>query len=523
MRRVVGAQWVFSSEEDLETYRDPYSMRWGDQDEFLASAAVAPDTTEQVQAIVKIANKYKLPIYPISTGKNLTYGGPAPTYTGCLIVDLKRMNRILKVDDKRNFALVEPGVSYFDFYRYIKLHGLKVWVDCPDPGWGSLVGNALEHGMGYTATPYRDHFSAHCGMEVVLPTGEIMRTGMGALPNADSWQEYRYGVGPSVDGLFTQANFGIVTKMGFWLFPQPDSYLSGTVTVPNFGDFEPLVENVNYLEDSLLMTGYPSYSSPLANRQNPDPDLAVLMAEGWPSRERIEDYVRSKGSPAWSVRLQFYGPPKTVQSGWEYAQERIRKAIPGAQFKTGDLLTMPLTPEQEKSNHLVSFGIPNLAIFALIARTRNAPDVPVQGHVDFMSMVPRSAEAVQRAVRVLYETQRAHADSKPTVHPFWVPFAWIHRIFIVAPPFVTTYRDDPAKNAKGRELFAAYVKNMAEAGFGEYRANPAMQDLLVGQYSFGENALLRFQERLKDAADPNGIIAPGRYGIWPKHLRGKRS
>jgi 4-cresol dehydrogenase (hydroxylating) len=59
------------------------------------------------------------------------------------------------------------------------------------------------------------------------------------------------------------------------------------------------------------------------------------------------------------------------------------------------------------------------------------------------------------------------------------------------------------------------VRNLSAAGFGVYRTSPAMQDLAVGQYAFGDHALLRLQRRLKDAADPNGVLAPGRYGLWP--------
>ena len=60
------------------------------------------------------------------------------------------MNRVLEVNDKTHFAVVEPGVSYFDLYRYIQERGLKVWIDPADPGWGSPVGNALERGGGRT-------------------------------------------------------------------------------------------------------------------------------------------------------------------------------------------------------------------------------------------------------------------------------------------------------------------------------------------------------------------------------------
>src|SRR5208282_4070118 len=132
----VGKEWVFTSDEDIALYRDAYSPFLGEPDEIVASAAVAPDGVEQVQAVMRIANRYKIPIYPISTGKNLGYGGSAPNYSGSVIVDLKRMNRIIEVDDKRNFCIVEPGVSYFDLYRYVVDHNLNVILDVPDPGWG---------------------------------------------------------------------------------------------------------------------------------------------------------------------------------------------------------------------------------------------------------------------------------------------------------------------------------------------------------------------------------------------------
>ena len=106
------------------------------------------------------------------------------------------MNKVLEVSEDQAYALVEPGVSYFDLYRYIRERKLKLWIDCPDPGWGSVIGNALDHGAGRTPLPYRDHFGAHCGMEVVLPNGEVVRTGMGALPTAKTWQHFQYGAGP---------------------------------------------------------------------------------------------------------------------------------------------------------------------------------------------------------------------------------------------------------------------------------------------------------------------------------------
>jgi 4-cresol dehydrogenase (hydroxylating) len=86
----VGSQWVFTSDEDVALYRDAYSPLWSEAEEKVASAAVAPDSAEQVQQIVAIANEFRIPLYPISTGRNLGYGGSAPVLSGSVVLDLKR-------------------------------------------------------------------------------------------------------------------------------------------------------------------------------------------------------------------------------------------------------------------------------------------------------------------------------------------------------------------------------------------------------------------------------------------------
>ena len=175
----VGREWVFTSDEDLKLYRDAYSPFRGEPEERVPSAAVAPDTVEQVQAIVRIANTLQDSALDDLDGPQLGLRRHRrPRTRAASIVDLKRMNRVLEVNDKTHYAVVEPGVSYFDLYRYIQEHKLNVWIDPADPGWGSPLGNALERGGG--RTPMRDHWNAVCGLEVVLPNGEVLRTGMGA-------------------------------------------------------------------------------------------------------------------------------------------------------------------------------------------------------------------------------------------------------------------------------------------------------------------------------------------------------
>ena len=103
LETALGKEWVLSEEEDLALYRDAYSPQWDDEDEPMPSLVVLPQNTQEVQRVVQVANKYKIALFPISTGKNLGYGACAPQKRGDVVVDLKRMNKIIEVDDKRNF------------------------------------------------------------------------------------------------------------------------------------------------------------------------------------------------------------------------------------------------------------------------------------------------------------------------------------------------------------------------------------------------------------------------------------
>ncbi|HUD93275.1 FAD-dependent oxidoreductase, partial [Sphingobium sp.] len=105
---IVGKEWVFVDELPLSAYRDAYSPLA--DGEMLPSAAVAPANMEQIQQALKVFNAYKLPIWTFGNGRNFAYGGPAPRQSGYVMFDLKRMNRILEVNEKYGYALVEPGV-----------------------------------------------------------------------------------------------------------------------------------------------------------------------------------------------------------------------------------------------------------------------------------------------------------------------------------------------------------------------------------------------------------------------------
>ena len=356
-------------------------------------------------------------------------------------------------------------------------------------------------------------------MEVVLPNGEIMRTGMGALPGAKSWQDYKYGFGPYVDGLFGQGNFGIVTKMGFWLMPEPEAYQSGYVSVPKRHDIIALVDHVNYLEHIGLI-GQPNYSSPLGRAQRNEPDLRALVGKaGGPSDEELDRFGAAKGIPSWEVELQFYGPAKTVAANWEYARERIGASIPGSTFRDGHSYRFPMTDEQKAAvEHKVAVGIPAMSIFSIGARSELNPS-PTDGHLWFAPIIPKTGEAILESQRAFAKVYQEFGLNVGGI--FQTPATWIYRAFVMIVGMPVS-RSNKEINAKSMAAFKRVVEVAAEHGWAEYRSPPAFADLVADSYSYNDHALRRFNEQLKDAVDPNGIIAAGRGGIWPRHLRGGR-
>src|SRR5262245_38067897 len=145
-------------------------------------AILRPADRPQVQECVRIANQFRVPIYPISTGKNWGYGSRAPV-DDAVLLDLGRLNRILDFDETLAYVTVEPGVTQQQLYEFLQAHGSRLWMDATGASpQCSIIGNTLERGFGHT--PMGDHCNHVCGLEVILPSGEIVETGFARFPAA---------------------------------------------------------------------------------------------------------------------------------------------------------------------------------------------------------------------------------------------------------------------------------------------------------------------------------------------------
>ncbi|HET6675318.1 MAG TPA: FAD-dependent oxidoreductase, partial [Nitrospiraceae bacterium] len=121
-RQILGDRNVLTEATQLAPYAKV--MMPVSEENHTPSAAILATTVEQIQKIVGVCNKHKIPIWTISTGKNLGYGSAGPAERGQVVLDLHRMNRILEVDGDLCYALVEPGVTYRQLYDYFQEHKL---------------------------------------------------------------------------------------------------------------------------------------------------------------------------------------------------------------------------------------------------------------------------------------------------------------------------------------------------------------------------------------------------------------
>lgn len=499
----VGEQWVLVSEEDRNSYLDAFAP--GDADEHAASAGVAPKSTEEVQAVVKVAGRYGIPLWPISSGRNLAYGGSAPVLRGSVVLDLKRMNRVLEIDEQLGYALVEPGVSFFSLFDALQAAGGKLWISTPAPGWGSVIGNALEHGVGYT--PYGVHADTICGMEVVLASGEVVRTGMGAVQGSREWQVFKYGYGPLWDGLFTQSNFGIVTKMGVWLMPEPEAVANFAIGVPNYADLAIFVDTLRPLRLNNTINAPYTIQNPFRSVMDElsmqgKTRATIYSDKGSLPLEVIARELKARGRGMWNVGFNLFDSDK----GLDLREAAIREAfarIPGASIQThrwhrGEPLDswMRVTPALAPLAGVDWYGGPG-------------------GHINFAPVVAPIGERVSRLYEAIYKRFMEYGVD------YYCGLLNIGPRALVVNAVTFFNKDNAEMTRKGRELYRVLAKDGAAMGFGDYRAHISFMDDIAQMYGFNDHALLRLNERIKDALDPKGILAPGKQGIWPAALRGK--
>jgi len=190
---------------------------------------VMPESTEEIQAVIKLANRYDFVFIPRGSGMiNSAFPNPgqAQMGKGVVIIDPKRMDKILKIDRNNMYMVVEPYVSFAS----AQAEAMKVGCTIPTPPAGaqvSLLANIQWHGA--YGNSWLSALGAHqlLAFEVVLPNGEILRSGSIAQEGSEEDWIWNDGPGPDLRGFFRGAQFGhaggmgMVTKISTRMFPWP--------------------------------------------------------------------------------------------------------------------------------------------------------------------------------------------------------------------------------------------------------------------------------------------------------------
>lgn len=213
-RAIVGEQFIIVDEEQ----RNEYGHDKTEDYLFLPDLVIKPGTPEEVSAILKVCNQYKVPVTPRGAGTGLA-GGAIPVRKG-VVISMERFNKILEIDELNLQATVEPGVITEVFQNAVKAKGLFYPPDPASKGSCFLGGNLANNSGGPKAVKYGVTRDYVINMQVVLPTGEIIWTAANVLKNSTGYNLTQLMCG-------SEGTLGIITKIVFKLrgFPQKNVLL----------------------------------------------------------------------------------------------------------------------------------------------------------------------------------------------------------------------------------------------------------------------------------------------------------
>jgi len=489
-------------------------------------AALRPRSVAEIVAILEVARRHVIPLYPISTGHNWGYGSAVPVSDDCVVLDLSGLDRIVEMDRELGLVTVEPGVTQRMLYEFLEHNRLPFLV--PVTGGGpncSLLGNALERGYGIT--PYADHTAAVTAIEAVLPNGRIYRSALSEAGGELVDRAFKWGIGLYLDGLFAQSNLGIVTRMTIALARRPErieAFLFGLTPEAGLAKAVPAVQRV------LRELGGVAGSINLMNSRRM---LAMItrypergeMRDGILPAELVAEMAAQHRVMAWTGFGALYGTAAVVRAARQTIRQVLRPAVSRLTF---------MTPRGAGRLHRALSRVPRLRHGPLSRRAR-ALDAAMQlvagcpsevalplaywrsatppagaeldpardgsGLIWYSPLVPMRAEPVERYVGIVGKVCAAHA-----IEPLITLTSLSERCFDSSVPLLFD-RNDRDAGVRARSCYRALLEAGRAEGFVPYRLSAHEMAWLTA----GDAPCWEMAEAIKAALDPTGIIAPARY------------
>lgn len=487
---------------------------------------VRPETREQVQDCIRVAHRHGIPVYPVSSGLNWGYGSRVPAADGNVVLDLRRMRRIVDFSEALAYVTVEPGVTQQQLFDFLAAQRSRLWMDATGTSpAASLIGNTMERGFGHT--PYGDHFAHVCALEVVLGDGSCIDTGFARFGRSAAAPVYRWGLGPVLDGLFTQSNFGVVTRMTIWLMPAPEHFEAYFFRCDAPGDLGRVIDALRPLKlsgtlrsaahignDYKVLNGLQQY--PWDEMQGRTPLRPDDMA---PFRRRLRIGL-------WNGSGGLYGTRAQVAEGRRLVRRQLKGIAGRLQFLDDRLLSMArrfAVPYRMVTGWDLSSALALLApVYGLMRGVPTAAPLasaywrkrtPVPAHMDpdrdrcgllwCAPVAPMEGGHAERLATLSSNVLLAHG-----FEPL-ISITLVTERAITCVVSISFDRDVDGEDARALACYHDLLTQLTTAGYHSYRLGiQAMGALRL------EDTAAPLLARLKRACDPAGVLAPGRYETY---------
>lgn len=486
---------------------------------------VRPETHAQVQECVRVASAHGIPLYTVSSGLNWGYGSRVPASDGNVILDLGRMRRIVDFNEALAYVTVEPGVTQQQLFEFLQAQGSGLWMDATGTSpAASLIGNTMERGFGHT--PYGDHFAHVCALRVVLGDGSCVETGFARYGAAPSAPIYRWGLGPVLDGLFTQSNFGIVTRMTIWLMPAPEYFQAFFFRCDREGDLGRAIDALRPLKlsgtlrsavhignDYKVLNGLQQYPWEAMGGRTP------LTPEDMPPfRRRLRIGL-------WNGSGGLYGTRAQVAADRDLVRKQLKGVAGRLEFLDDARLALARrfsVPYRMLTGWDVSAALALLEpVYGLMqgvptaqplasAYWRKREPPPTEMHPDrdrcgllwCAPVAPLDGGHAERLSAIACVTLLSHG-----FEPL-ISISLVTERAIMCVVSISFDRDVDGEDGRALACYHGLLDALSAEGYHSYRLGVQA----AGRPSRADSAQ-PLLERLKQACDPHGILAPGRYGI----------